>query len=81
MNQVEASTMKVWGSQYSTIPKITIIGILNKAFITGHQEYMFLLAGNIMPGAEKLWGKLLFPEEKNVVFFDLNLILIYMFIV
>jgi hypothetical protein len=29
------------------------------------QEYMFLLAGNIMPGTEKLWGELLFPEEKQ----------------
>jgi hypothetical protein len=26
---------------------------------------MFLLAGNIMPGAEKLCGELLFPEEKQ----------------
>ena len=31
-------------------------------------EYMFLLAGNIMPGAEKLWGELLFPEEKWLFF-------------
>ena len=29
-------------------------------------EYMFLLAGNIMLGAEKLWGELLFPEENRV---------------
>ena len=29
---------------------------------------MFLLAGNIMPGAEKLWGELLFPEEKWLFF-------------
>ena len=29
---------------------------------------MFLLGGNIMPGTEKLWGELLFPEEKMVVF-------------
>ena len=28
-------------------------------------EYMFLLAGKIMPGVEKLQGKLLFPEEKQ----------------
>jgi hypothetical protein len=34
-----------------------------------HWEYMFLLAGNIMPGAEKLRGELLFPEEKWLVFF------------
>ena len=26
---------------------------------------MFLLAGNIMPGAEKLQGELLFAEEKQ----------------
>ena len=26
---------------------------------------MFLLAGNIMPGAEKLKEELLFPEEKQ----------------
>ena len=32
------------------------------------QEYMFLLAGNIMPGTEKLWGELLFPEEKRLFF-------------
>ena len=32
------------------------------------REYMFLLAGNIMPGAEKLWGELLFPEEKWLFF-------------
>ena len=31
-------------------------------------EYMFLLAGNIMPGTEKLWGELLFPEEKRLFF-------------
>ena len=31
-------------------------------------KYMFLLGGNIMPGTEKLWGELLFPEEKMVVF-------------
>ena len=35
-----------------------------------YMEYMFLLGGNIMPGKEKLWGKLLFPDEKMVVFFD-----------
>ena len=29
---------------------------------------MFLLAGNIMLGAEKLWGELLFPEEKWLFF-------------
>jgi hypothetical protein len=29
---------------------------------------MFLLAGNIMPGAEKLRGELLFPEEKWLFF-------------
>ena len=29
---------------------------------------MFLLAGNIMPGTEKLWGELLFPEEKWLFF-------------
>ena len=28
-------------------------------------EYMFLLGGNITPGTEKLWGELLFPEEKQ----------------
>ena len=32
------------------------------------EEYMFHLAGNIMPGAEKLWGKPLFPEEKQFFF-------------
>ena len=32
------------------------------------KQYMFLLGGNIMPGTEKLWGELLFPEEKMVVF-------------
>ena len=31
-------------------------------------EYMFLLGGNTMPGTEKFWGELLFPEEKMVVF-------------
>ena len=31
-------------------------------------QYMFLLGGNFMPGTEKLWGELLFPEEKMVVF-------------
>ena len=33
-------------------------------------EYMFLPAGNIMPGTEKFWGELLFLEEKMVAFFD-----------
>jgi len=32
------------------------------------RKYMFLLAGNIMPGTEKLWGELLFPEEKRLFF-------------
>ena len=32
------------------------------------REYMFLLGGNFMPGTEKLWGELLFPKEKMVVF-------------
>ena len=31
-----------------------------------YMEYMFLLGGNIMPGTEKLWGELLFTEEKTV---------------
>ena len=31
---------------------------------------MFLLGGNTMPGTEKFWGELLFPEEKMVVFFN-----------
>jgi hypothetical protein len=37
-----------------------------KLFFTS--EYMFLLAGNIMPGAENLRGELLFPEEKWLFF-------------
>ena len=32
------------------------------------KEYMFLLAGNSMPGSEKFWGELLFPEEKWLLF-------------
>ena len=31
-------------------------------------EYMFLPAGNIMPGTEKFWGELLFLEEKWLLF-------------
>jgi hypothetical protein len=40
--------------------------------LRGLEDYMFPLGGNIMPGTEKLWDELLFPEEKMVVFSERN---------
>ena len=31
-------------------------------YLIAKWTYMFRLAGNIMPGTEKLWGELLFPS-------------------
>ena len=57
-----------------------IILLLEEKNILWFKEYMFLLAGNIMPGAEKLWGELFqysvlrqktqCAETKNTVCWD-----------
>ena len=55
------------------IPMLDLMPLLDNLFfskVAGFEVYMFLLGGNIMPGTEKLWGELLFPEEKNCCFID-----------